>query len=236
MNIIITGASRGIGAETAKSLASKYKVNMILIARDLDKLERLQKDIKQQYPQTTIYPYAFDLTAPTHLNKLLTSIHSKWDHLDILINNAALLKHTPLTDMELNELEDHFSVNLFSPFMLTVKLFNLLNKSQIKHIVNIGTMGAIQGSKKFSGLSAYSSSKASLANLTEMVAEEWKAYDIRANYLALGAVATEMFEEAFPDKKASVTPEEIADYIAEFALTGGQYFNGKILPVSKTTP
>ena len=236
MNIIITGASRGIGAETAKSLACKYNVNMILIARDPDKLERLAEDIKQQYPQTTIYPYAFDLKDPTHLKELLVFIHSKWDHLDILINNAAFLKHTPVTEMEVDDLENHYSVNLFSPFMLIVKLFNLLNKSQIKHIINVGTMGAVQGSKKFSGLSAYSSSKAALANLTEMLAEEWKAYDVRVNYLALGAVSTEMFKEAFPGKRASMAPEDIADYIAEFAVSGWQYFNGKILPISKSTP
>ena len=104
------------------------------------------------------------------------------------------------------------------------------------HVVNISSMGGIQGSMKFSGLSAYSSSKAALITLSELLAEEYKETGPSFNVLALGAVQTEMLEEAFPGYKASVSAVEMARYIMQFSLTGHQMYNGKVLQVSNSTP
>ncbi len=97
-------------------------------------------------------------------------------------------------------------------------------------------MGGIQGSVKFPGLSIYSSSKAALATLTECLAEEYKDQKMAFNYLALGAVQTEMLEEAFPEYRAPLSANEMAEFIVHFSLQGYNYFNGKILPVSISTP
>ena len=97
-------------------------------------------------------------------------------------------------------------------------------------------MGGFQGSSKFPGLSLYSASKGAVAVLTEAMAEEFKDEGISVNCLALGAVQTEMLEEAFPGYKAPLSADEMGKYIAGFALTGNRYFNGKILPVSVSTP
>lgn len=97
-------------------------------------------------------------------------------------------------------------------------------------------MGGFQGSAKFPGLSAYSSSKAALACLTECLAEEFKDKNIAFNCLALGAVQTEMLNEAFPGYKAPLNASDMAAYIANFSINGHQYFNGKIIPVSLSTP
>ena len=94
----------------------------------------------------------------------------------------------------------------------------------------------LQGSAKFPGLTAYSSSKAAIAGLTECLAEELKDKNISVNCLAIGAVQTEMLEEAFPGYKAPLSPKQMAEYIFDFALKGHQYYNGKILPVSSSTP
>src|SRR5208282_5900863 len=99
-------------------------------------------------------------------------------------------------------------------------------------IVNISSIGGVQGSAKFKGLSAYSSSKAALINITECLAEEFKERGIAVNCLALGSVQTEMFSAAFPSFEAALTAEEMANYISEFAVTGNKYFNGKVIPVS----
>jgi NAD(P)-dependent dehydrogenase (short-subunit alcohol dehydrogenase family) len=104
------------------------------------------------------------------------------------------------------------------------------------HIVNISSMGGFQGSAKFAGLSAYSSAKGAAAVLTECLAEEFKNDNIKVNCLALGAAQTKMLEEAFPGYKAPLTAEQMATYISTFALTGSNFFNGKILPVSLSTP
>src|SRR5690554_5113331 len=104
------------------------------------------------------------------------------------------------------------------------------------HIVNISTMGAFQGSVKFPGLSAYSTSKAGITSFTELFAEEYKDTKIKMNCLCLGAAQTEMLEEAFPGLKAPVSAAEIAEFIVDFAYNAPRFFNGKILPVSSTTP
>jgi NAD(P)-dependent dehydrogenase (short-subunit alcohol dehydrogenase family) len=97
-------------------------------------------------------------------------------------------------------------------------------------------MGGLQGSSKFPGLAAYSSSKAAVNILTELLAEEYKNTGPAFNGLALGAVQTEMLEAAFPGFKAPVTAQQMAKYILQFALQGQQFYNGKILPVSSSTP
>lgn len=97
-------------------------------------------------------------------------------------------------------------------------------------------MGAFQGSAKFAGLSAYSASKAALHTLTECLALELADRQIKVNCLALGSAQTEMLEQAFPGYQSPVMAFEMGKYIADFALTGHRFFNGKILPVAVTTP
>lgn len=104
------------------------------------------------------------------------------------------------------------------------------------HILNIGSMGAFQGSSKFPGLSAYSASKAALHNLTETLAVELADQNIHVNCLALGSAQTEMLEKAFPNYQSPIAAFEMGRYIAEFATSGHKLFNGKILPVAVSTP
>jgi NAD(P)-dependent dehydrogenase (short-subunit alcohol dehydrogenase family) len=125
-------------------------------------------------------------------------------------------------------------VNVKSAFKMIKLCLPLMHKNA--HIVNIGSMGGIQGSVKFPGLSVYSASKGALAILTECLAEELKNKHISINCLALGAVQTEMFNAAFPGAKAVNSSEQMADFIVDFALKGNNLFNGKILPVSVSTP
>ncbi len=117
---------------------------------------------------------------------------------------------------------------------LTRLLLPFLNRGS--HVVTISSIGGVQGSAKFPGLAAYSSSKGAVITLTELLAEEYKENGISFNVLALGAVQTQMLAEAFPGYKAPVTATEMANYIADFSLTGNKYYNGKILSVGKSTP
>jgi NAD(P)-dependent dehydrogenase (short-subunit alcohol dehydrogenase family) len=104
------------------------------------------------------------------------------------------------------------------------------------HIVFISSIGGFQGSVKFAGLSAYSTSKAALVSLTELLAEEYKDSGIAINCLCLGAVQTEMLEQAFPGYQAPHSAKEIAEFITDFTLHSGKFFHGKIIPVSISTP
>jgi short-subunit dehydrogenase len=237
MNIIITGASKGIGYELAKLFAQNVNNKVVIIARNRLKLEQLKRECQFQYPGAKIYPLVFDLANGDYKHGLMPELLSSISTLDILINNAGTLINKPFEELTREDIESVYKTNVISTFELTRSLLPYMGKGQQPtHIVNISSMGGYQGSAKFPGLSAYSSSKAALANLTECLAEEFKGRNISVNCLCIGAVQTEMFSQAFPGERASMQPIQMANYIRDFALTGAAYFNGKVLPVSSTTP
>lgn len=223
MKILITGASRGIGFESAKLFASSGH-QVLAVSRNSEKLFELTK-----FGVTT---FSFDLTNDDYTD-LIKKVKS-FGEIDVLINNAGLLVNKPFSETSNGDLLQTFSVNVFTPFRLLRDLLPYF--SDQSHTVNISSVGGVQGSVKFSGLSAYSSSKGALTILTECLAEEFKETNHRFNALAIGAVQTEMLEKAFPGYKAPLSSQEMAKYIVRFALEDGIYYNGKILNVSSSTP
>ncbi len=226
--ILITGASRGIGHETAKTLLKNGHI-VFITARSADKLSRLA----DEFP-TTCTPIVADLSKDEDLDKISGVLQSGKHKLDVLINNAGSLINKPFADISRDDWQTQLDCNIIGPALLTGKLTQLLNEGA--HIVNIGSMGGFMGSSKFPGLSAYSASKGALSILTECLAVELMSKNISVNCLCFGAVQTEMLENAFPGLQAPVSSTEMGNYLSEFALTGHKYFNGKILPVSLADP
>ncbi|MDF1516645.1 MAG: SDR family oxidoreductase [Lutibacter sp.] len=224
-NIIITGTSRGIGFELAQ-LFAKNNYQVLALSRNTTPLENL--NLKN------ITAISVDLSAEKDLKKVTDFVDKNWKQVDVLINNAGKLVNKPFGNLTSADFLEVYKVNVFAVAELTRVLIPYLKKGS--HVVNISSIGGIQGSMKFPGLAAYSSSKGALLTLTEVLAEEYKEQQISFNALALGAVQTEMLEEAFPGYKASVSAAEMANYIYNFALTGNKFYNGKILQVSSTTP
>lgn len=236
MNILITGASRGIGAELAAQLAANGHT-VIAASRNITALRRLATEITEHTPGAAIHTLPLDLADEAAAGGFADRIRSIVPHLDVLINNAGALLNKPFAAITPDELVQIYQVNVFGPFRLIQLMLPLLAAaSSPAHIVNISSMGGVQGSAKFPGLSAYSSSKAALANLSELLAEELKPQNIRVNCLALGAAQTEMLESAFPGYKAPLSATEMAAYVGWFAVNGHHYFNGKVLPVALSTP
>ncbi len=234
MNIIITGASKGIGFEVAKILSKHKQNHVVAISRNGKALKELAEESRRLYPEAKVTPYEFDLTQfdfyPFIVQRLETIIPS----CDVLIHNAGKLVNKPFTKVDTDDFDEMFNVNIKGPFFLTQALLPLLNRGA--HVVNISSIGGLAGSKKFPGLAAYSATKAALAILSEVLAEELLEQEITVNCLAIGAVQTEMFQKAFPGSKALQNPAQIAHFIADFAINGPKYFNGKIVPVSITVP
>jgi short-subunit dehydrogenase len=228
INAVITGAGQGIGFETA-CLLTERNVRVIAVSRNAAKLDRLKEACDPALLQTI----PFDLVQDD-LSKLVARIREKTPSVNLLINNAGMLIHKPFTEVSEEDLAHLFRVNLFAPYRLIQHLLPFMK--QETHILNIGSMGGFQGSVKFPGLSVYSASKAALANLTESLAAELSKQQIKVNCLALGAVQTEMLSEAFPGYNAPVSAREMAGFIAGFALEGHKFFNGKVIPVSMSTP
>ncbi len=236
MNILLTGASRGIGFELTKYFAAQGAKNIFVISRDNKKLEKLKKDCALINRDTVIHILPFSLEKKENIQLIAKNVFSAVKHLDIVVNNAGFLVNKKFEKIKAEELEKVYNVNVFAPFFLMQSLLKTMGGKRKTHIVNIGSMGGVQGQSKFPGLSAYSSSKMALAGLTECLAEEFKNRNISVNCLALGAVNTEMLASAFPGYKAPLNSEEMAEFIGDFSISGHKYFNGKILPVASTTP
>ena len=234
-NIIITGASSGIGFEAVLDLTSKKENNVIALARSADKLRKLHELSSSLNPDGgKLYPAQFDIVYDDYKSSLVPFIQSKFDKVDILINNAGTLINKPFMDTNLEDFAKVLQSNLLGHINMIQHVVPLMNEGG--HIVNIGSMGGFQGSSKFKGLSAYSTSKGALATLSECLAEELKEQNIKVNCLALGSSQTEMFEEAFPELQAGTLAFEMGRYLADFAQNGHKYYNGKVLPVANTTP
>ena len=224
-NIIITGTSRGIGLELVRRFAQEGH-QVLALSRNPKPVADLQLTGVAQFP--------FDITQSSHNEQVSSYIASHWEQVDVLINNAGALLNKPFSQTSGSEFESIYAVNVFGVAELIKAVLPYMK--QQGHVVNISSMGGVQGSAKFPGLSAYSSSKGALITLTELLAEEYKETGPSFNVLALGAVQTEMLEEAFPGYQAPLSADEMAAYIKEFSFSGHQYYNGKVLPVSKSTP
>lgn len=233
MNIIITGASSGIGFETALEFTLDSKNKVVCIARSADKLRKLLEIAKGINPDCTLLPVEFDLVNDDY-NALVPFLKERLGTIDILINNAGSLINKSFITTTPADLAEMLESNVMSHFKMIQNTLPLMKSGS--HIVNIGSMGGFQGSVKFPGLAAYSASKAALHTLTECLAFELADQGIKVNCLALGSAQTEMLEKAFPGYESPVMAFEMGKYIADFARTGHKLFNGKILPVAVNTP
>lgn len=221
-NIWITGASRGIGYSTAQ-LFLEMGHRVVILTRNTQAVEGLSA----LYPET-LYICTTDLLA---LEK------SEYPDLpvDILINNAGALVNRPFSDITKEDLMKVYGTNVFGPIQL---IQNLMPKfSSDAHIVNISSVGGVTGSVKFPGLSAYSSSKGAMTILTECLQAEFgDSTSWSFNCLALGAVQTEMLEEAFPGYVAPIDAAAMAAYICGFALNNHRVMRGRVVEVAMSTP
>jgi NAD(P)-dependent dehydrogenase (short-subunit alcohol dehydrogenase family) len=234
MNIIITGASSGVGFETALELILSGRHKVMALARSKDKLERLLEIAHGLNPEAEIFALAFDIVHDDY-DDLKKFIGNHFDNrVDVLINNAGVLINKPFTQLLELDFVEMLQSNFIGHVRMIQGLLHLM--PQDAHIVNIGSMGGFQGSVKFPGLAAYSASKAALHNFTECLALELAERGIKVNCLALGSAQTEMLEKAFPGYQSPVLAFEMGKYIADFAVTGHRFFNGKVLPVAVTTP
>ncbi|MGM0391703.1 MAG: SDR family NAD(P)-dependent oxidoreductase [Bacteroidota bacterium] len=224
-HIVITGTSRGIGLEMVK-LFSNAGHKVLALSRNIQPVKELDLE--------NVTALSCDITKETSLMEVDGFLQSRWERVDVLINNAGAILNKPFKESGMDEFKRIYDTNVFGVVGLIQKVLPFMEKTG--HVVNISSMGGVQGSVKFPGLSAYSSSKGALISLTEMLAEEYKEHGPSFNVLALGAVQTEMLEEAFPGYQAPIQAAEMAQYIVDFSLTANKYYNGKLLQVSNSTP
>ncbi|HWR94822.1 MAG TPA: SDR family NAD(P)-dependent oxidoreductase, partial [Flavobacterium sp.] len=206
-NIIITGTSRGIGYELALQFANAG--HQVLA---------LSRNIPQELLENkNITCLSIDLSKETDLVLVTDFLKSTWKNVDAIVHNAGSLILRPFAETTQHDFENIYKVNVFGVANLTRICLPFLHKGS--HVVTISSMGGIQGSLKFAGLSAYSSSKGAVITLSELLAEEYKEQGISFNVLALGSVQTEMLAEAFPGYQAPISAKDMAQYVYDFTLT-----------------
>jgi NAD(P)-dependent dehydrogenase (short-subunit alcohol dehydrogenase family) len=200
MNILITGATAGIGKETAIALAQKDNV-LILPVRNSQKGEQVKSEILQKNPQAQIRLYNCDLASMQSVKNFTEQVKQDFDHLDILINNAGLWQDKFETSAD--GIEMTWAVNHLAPFLLTNLLLDLLKKAPKARIINVASdlhQGEINWQdvefrKNFSGLNAYKQSKLANILFTRLLAEKLKGTNITANALMPGFIATDIFRK-----------------------------------------
>jgi NAD(P)-dependent dehydrogenase (short-subunit alcohol dehydrogenase family) len=222
--IIITGTSRGIGYELALQFASA--------GHQVLALSRKTPQALLQHENITCL--SVDLSKTEDLQQVGNFLSTSWKTVDAVVHNAGALLLKPFAQTTVSDFENIYKVNVFAVAALTQIALPYLQKGS--HVVTISSMGGVQGTMKFAGLAAYSSSKGAVITLSELLSEEYKDRGIAFNVLALGSVQTEMLAEAFPGYQAPISASQMASYIFDFTLNGHQFYNGKVLPVSSSTP
>lgn len=224
-NIVITGTSRGIGLEVCRLFAAQGH-------RILSLSRTIHPDLLQMPNVTALSVDLANLSEFTEeINKHLTTTLGR---VDALIHNAGALVNKPFETLTLADFQRVYEVNVFGVAQLTQLCLPLMSAGS--HVLTLSSMGGVRGSAKFPGLAAYSSSKGAVITLSELLAEEYKDKGVSFNVLALGAVQTEMLSEAFPGYQAPISAPEMGAYVADFALNGQRFYNGKVLEVSSSTP
>lgn len=222
--IIVTGAGKGIGYELTLNLALNGH-QVVAVSRNLDRLKGVNG----------VHLYEGDLSA-MDFDALMDFAWQKTGGVDALINNAGAILNKPFQEISRAEMEHTYGINVFSVMQTIQALVRKAGTARTIHTINISSMGGFMGSAKFPGLSVYSSSKGALSIVTECLAEEFRDTGLKFNALCLGAVQTEMLSAAFPGYEAPLKPSQMATFIADFALNAHKYMNGKVLPVSLSTP
>lgn len=227
-HVIITGASRGIGAATARYLAEK-DVAVTAIARSEDRLQELSRS-----SDGTIHLLPLDITGKDAGAQIIAHLNEKNLSITGMLHNAGLLVNKPFSEQSDEDWNRQIAVNLLAPARLSRDLIPHFDKGS--HILMISSMGGFQGSSKFPGLSAYSAVKGGLSILSECLAAELTEEEIASNALCLGAVQTEMLNQAFPGVEAPVSPQQMGAYVGDFLLNGHRFYNGQVLPVTLGNP
>ncbi len=216
--VLVTGASRGVGRATALELAA-LGASVHATSRGSFALEHCST-------------HRLDHTSADSRRAFVAEL--KGTALDAVVLNAGALISKPFRDLSAEDFHLMATVNWSAQALLVQDLLPMLAPGA--HVVFISSMGGFQGASKYPGLLAYATSKMAMAGLAESMQVELGPEGFFFNTLCLGAVQTEMLAEAFPDYQASTSPKMMGLTVANFALNGHQTQAGQVIPMTKSNP
>ena len=220
MKVLITGGSRGIGFETAR-LFRKNNAEVWICGRDGETLKLAGEALGAL---STVA----DVGRPGDVATLFDEVKSAWGKLDVLVNNAADIFACPLEHMDLERVRSLYDVNVFGLMDCCRRAIPLLRSGENPSIVNVASIGGVQGRGHFAGFSAYNPSKAAVIGITEVLSAELSEDGIRVNAVSPGRVDTEMLNRNIPKEfKPQMTAEEVAQTIWFLATPASRPMNGR---------
>lgn len=235
--VIITGAGKGIGYETAKVFA-RLGCKIAVISRDANDLNRLEQELELA-PQY-FYSMAGDVSTPEVVQEFTAATHAKFGRIDVLINNAGIRFRKKFIDITHEEWQQVINVNLGSTFLFCQEVGRYMMMQKEGRIIN---MASVVGTLGLPELVGYATSKGGIISLTKSLALEWAEYNINVNALAPGFCETSYANnfkqksdlynftlERTPMKKWG-EPKDIANACVYLASDMSNYVTGEVLNV-----
>ena len=191
--VFLTGASSGIGKEFAHCLA-EIGFDIILASRNLNELENLKLNLSS-YSNINIYPIELDVSESSSIKNAIEYINSKFESIDVLINNAGITIENFILDMSISDFDRIFSINIKGPWLIANNIAKLMIKNNTNgKIINVSSILAENVIPK---QSLYSMTKSALQQMTKSMALEWARYNIQVNSISPGFVITNMNKKFF---------------------------------------
>lgn len=232
-NVLITGASRGIGTACARLFAEKGYRIFINYLKSEDRAETLCRELREK--GTDAFTFCADVSDSTQVEKMMSEITSRFGGVDILINNAGIAQQILFSDISEHDWDKMFDVNVKGMYLCTQKALPYMLNKKSGAIVNLSSMWGITGA---SCEVHYSAAKAAVIGFTKALAKELGPSGIRVNCVAPGAVATEMNSALSDEDIAALcdetplgkigAPEEIAKAVYYLAVVDS-FTTGQVL-------
>ncbi len=208
-NMLVTGASRGIGRAVSKAIACAG-ANVILTARDENALDRLKEEIISEGGSAACFPA--DLASAKDIEKMFDRVKNDYGRLDVLINNAGIVKAGELADFSIKDFDRLIGINLRAVYLCCQHALKLMLPAGSGYIINISS---VVGFKGYPNQTAYTASKHGVAGLSKALSAEVQKQGIRVSIIYPGGVDTDLAGQVRPDLDRSVLmqPEDIAQTV-----------------------
>ncbi len=234
---VITGGAQGIGLETARAFLT-HGSNVALIDLQSDKLQSVQKELRSAFPKSKIEIFSLDISDSTKVNAAVGNIVSSFSTIDILINNAGILRDATLLKMEEKQFDQVIDVHLKGTFLLTQACAKIMSEKKYGKIVSLSSVA----SRGNFGQTNYSAAKAGIIGMTKTWALELSRYGINVNAIAPGLIETDMTRSIpapvlenlvskIPLKRMG-SVSEIANLICFLASDDSSYIQGEVIHIN----